>query len=494
MPGSASNSTSRIFELIHSLNSSEVRYFRSNSKGSTDNEKTYLNVFNRILNMDTYDEGRLARKVGITIKNLRVVNTQLYNRIIDKLHEFHLKNSIEEKVKKDLHIIKILLEKNLQSHVSRILSRTRETIVKYELFEQLPDLLKIEQLIWDKNWYKEVDNTDIRALHNRMIEGLEQQKNLSLYQMYRCIIRKAHFDKIRLDEDVKFIPDEAFKSPEQATSLRSKIEYYKILATYYFMTGSGDMALKYSQESVKIYETNLKLIDLFPKDYIITLSHYSIDSLNLGRDNEFDKGLEKIEGLLEQDPFKKVPSLKSKAFEILYRLKFNRIIIERKFKPGLELIEEFKPLFKKYKPETPMVPQIELCYMVAYILFVNEQYKESLVWLNNITQKRPNAAQEICLFAELLELVAYYECGHKHFDNLITKVQNRIQNTRGELYESEKQLFALLRRLDNTAHSDRINVFERFLPIIEELRQKPEEARFYGHFDLLRWIKSKLEH
>lgn len=493
MPGSAPNTTPIIFELIKSLDRSEIRYFRKHSKRNADNEQIYLRVFNKMLVMDTYDEGKLAQKVGISVPNLRVVNTQLYGRIIDKLHEFHLENSIEEKVKKDLHVIKILLEKNLKNHVKKILKRTRKTIVNYELFEQLPDLLKIEQLVWDNNWYEGIEESDIRILHDRMIEGLEQQQNLSLYQMYRCIIRKAHFDRIKLDEDIKFIPDEAFQSAEQATSLRSKIEYYRILATYHFMTGNRDMAHKYSRELVKIYEGNPKLIDLFPQDYIITLNHYLLDCLNLENHDEVNEGIKKIELLLEQNPFKKVLSLKSKAIEILYRLKFNQIIIKEEFEAGLVLIEEFKPLFEKYKREIPIIPQIELCYMVAYILFANEQYQKSLAWLNDITQKRPNIAQEICLSALSLELVAYYERGHENLDNVIQSVQNYIRSTRGWLYESEIQLFALLRELHNAPHEERKDIFRKYLPIIEELKQKPEEARFFAHFDLLRWIKRKLE-
>ena len=489
-----SRSVPNIFSLIKSLDRSEIRYFKSHARRGTDREQTYLAVFNRMLGMDEYDEKKLAARVGISIANLRVVNTQLYHRIIDKLHEFHLENSIVEKVKKDLHIIKILLDKNLKSHVSRILNRTRKTIIEYELFEQLPDLLKIEQLIWDKKGYEGIDEADIRALHDRMIEGLNQQQNLSLYRMYRCIIRKAHFSNIRLHEDVKFIPDEAFKSSEQAASLRAKIEYYRVLATYHFMTGNSDIAHQYSQELVKIYEENDKLITLFPRDYIITLNHYLIDSLNLGRHDEVDKSIKKIEQLLEKAPFDKVLSLKGKAFEILYRTKFNQIILNKEFEAGLALIEEFDPLFVKRKPEIPITPQIELCYMVAYILFVNEQYRKSLTWLNDITQKRPNIAQEICLFALSLELVAHYECSkHQNLQNVIHSAQNHIRNTRRSLYESEKQLFTLLRELHNAPHGERKDIFKRYLLTIEELKKNPAEARFFGHFDLLRWIEGKLE-
>jgi len=355
----------------------------------------------------------------------------------------------------------------------------------------LPDLLKIEQLIWDENWYRDISESDIRALYDKMVEGLERQKNLSLYQMYRCIVRKAHFDKIRLPEDIKFISDEAFKSPEQATSLRSKIEYYRVLATYYFMTGTGDMAYKCSRELVKIYEENTKLIDLFPKDYILRLNHYLIDCLNLGKYGEMEKGIEKMEQLLKQAPFKE-KFKPSKKVEMLYRLKFNQVIDNETFDAGLGLIKEFELLFEIHKSEIPIIPKITLCYMVAYILFVKKQYNKSLLWLNNIPQGRPKEAEEICLFAQSLELVAHYECNHKHLDALINNAQNKIKNVREKLYKSEKQLFALLRELYNAPHAERKKVFEKYLPTIRELKQNRSEARFFNYFDLLRWVESKV--
>jgi len=493
MHSSIPDTTPKVFDLIKSLNTSEITYFKKSAKRNVRKKQTYLTAFETMVEMDVYDEKKLVRKLGPKASNLNVVKSQLYTKITHKLHEFHIESSIEEEVKRDIHIIKILLEKNLEKQIPPILRRVRTAITKYELFEQLPDLLKVEQLIWDKNWYKDVNESDIMALHDKMIAGQEQQQNLSLYLMYRCIVQKAHFAKVRLDEHVKLIPVEAFKSPEQAISLRAKIEYYNVLATHYFMTGAVSTAFEYNQKSLKIYEENTKLIKSFPKDYILALNRYLIDSLNLGIQDKFDQGINKIEQLQKQDPFKKVLSLKSKAFEILYRLKFNQIILNEKFELGLELIEEFEPLFEKHKQEIPITPQIEIYYMVAYILFVHKQYKKSLVWLNDITQKRPNMAEEICLFALSIELVAHYECRHKNLDALVVNAHNHIIRVREKLYESEKQLFALLKELHNTPNTERKGVFHKYLPIIEKLKQNPNEERFYGHFDLLRWVQGKLE-
>ncbi len=481
---------SKTFTLIKSLNKSEVSYFRKHARRNATNEQSYLTIFNEILKMTEYDEQKLIKKLAIKTPHLKVVKSQLYSRIISKLHEFHLENSIEEKVKKDIHICKILIEKNLEKQAPPILRRIRITIFEYELFEQLPDLLKIEQLIWDKNWYKDISESDIRILYNKMIEGLDQQRNLSLYQMYRCIVQKAHFDKIRLQEDIKFIPDEAFKSPKQATSLRAKIEYYKVLATYHFMTGTVGTAYEYNKELLKIYEENINMTNLFPKDYVVTLNRYLIDSLTLGEHNKLEKGIEKMERLLKQTPFEEIFK-PSKVMEMLYRLKFNKIIGNKDFKAGLELLGEFEPLFKKYKSEIPIIPQITFCYIIAYILLANGQYKKTLLWLSDITQGRPNAAEEICLFAESLKLVAQYECNYSHLGAQITNAKNRIRNKR-ELYQSEKQLFALLRELSNAPLLEKKEVFKRHLPIISKLSENPNEARFYDYFDLLHWVQSKV--
>jgi len=64
MPNSTSNTPPKIFELIQSLNTSEVTYFRRHAKQNANKEPTYLTVFNKMLKMDTYNEDKLATRVG----------------------------------------------------------------------------------------------------------------------------------------------------------------------------------------------------------------------------------------------------------------------------------------------------------------------------------------------------------------------------------------------------------------------------------------------
>jgi|GEM_PF-2412707 len=478
--------TPKFFLLIKSLSSSEVRYFRKRVGQRTANEQTYLTVFNEILKMgDTYDGQKLAKKIERTVPYLRVIGSQLYGRIIDKLHEFHLENSIEEQVKKEIHVVKILLEKNLQKQIPKKLQRIRDTIKKYELFEQLPDLLEVELLIWDKGWYGD-SVADIDNLFNRIDKEFERQRILNQYRRYRCIVRKAHLNMNR-NINTDFMSDDIFKSEAQATSLRAKIEYYSALATHSFMNGKVKDAYKCNQELLKIYEENPSLIDIFPKKYILTLYHYLVDSLKLEKYDELEIGKEKMREL----SLKKIPGLRVEVFERLYKLNFNHVIDNEKFVEGLKLIEEFEPLFEKYKSDMASTPLIELCYMVAYILFANEKYKQASNWLIHITQQKPNTVEEICLSAQLLELITYYEIKHIYLDNQINNVQKRIHKKRS-LYESEEKLFSLLRRLINTPLAERKNVFGQYRLYIVKLKENPAESNFYTYLDLLRWIDSKI--
>lgn len=478
----------KLFKLIKSLSQREITYIKKRMvKGSN-----YSKVFNEILKMDeVYDEQRLLDKLDVSKNNLRTVKSHLYHRIMDKLYELHSENSIKEKVKKDIYITKILLEKNLQNQIPRRLQRIRDTIENYELFEQLPDLLEVELLMWDKGWYED-SVADIDNLFNRIDKELEKQRILNQYRRYRCIVRKAHLDMNR-NINTDFMDGDAFKSEAQATSLRAKIEYYSALATHSFMTGKVEDAYKCNQQLLIIYEENPSLIDIFPKKYILTLSHYLADSLKLKKYAELESGKEKMNQLLEQDTFKKSPDSGVKALEILYRLEFNQVITNKKFIAGLELIKKFKPLFEQYKPGLAPTPKITFCYMVAYLLFANEKYDEALLpWLRYITQQRTDIAEEIYLFALILELIIQYETDHKYVEEQINKVQNRIKRKR-PLYKSEEQLFSLLRRLFDVLPNKRIEIFKQYLPVIAELRQDPSEANFYNHFDLYLWILSKIE-
>jgi len=490
----------KVFLLIKSLNKSEITHFRKHAKRQNSDEKNeYYNIFEAMLSLESYDEQKLLSKLKKgKLPHLRVINSQLYSRITDKLHEFHVQSSIMQTVKKDLHIAEILLDKGLHKQVLKLLKKTRKTIEEYELFEHLPDLIKIEKLTWKATDYKNINKEDIIKLTHELVEGLKLQENLSLYREAHHIIRQWHLDEIFITSEKgkkvleDFIKNPALDSPDKAASLRAKIEYYNTLATYHFMIGQPEIAYQYNQKLLDLYDKNDVLIQLFPGSYIITLNHHSVDSLNLNKREGYETGIKKMEDFLEKNTFKQTQNQKSKVFEMLYTLKFNVVFNTQDYKSGLELLEKFEPLYKIYESDIQPTPKVIFWYIITYILFFNKKYDEALGWVGRITQHRHNVAEKIQLAAYIIELVLKYETEYHYLDNHINNARNRIKGKR-ELYQSERQLFKMLKEVNNAPLFERKEVFKKHLPIIEELRQKSDEKSFYNYFDLLQWVQSKAE-
>lgn len=492
------STTPKVFLLIKSLNKSEITYFRRHAKRQNPDEKNeYYSVFEAMLGMECYDQKKLLDKLKRkALPHLRVINSQLYSRITDKLHEFHVQSSIMQSVKKDLHIAEILLTKGLHKQVLKLLKKIRKTIETYELFEHLPDLIKIEKLTWKATDYKGINKEDIIKLTDQLVEGLKLQENLSIYRESHHVIRKWFLDKISISSKEgkkaleEFIKNPALDSPDKATSLRAKIEYYNTLAMYCFMTDQPEIAYQYNQKLLDLYDKNDVLIQLFPASYIVTLNHHSIDSLNLSKREGYEIGIKKMEDFLEKNT-KQTQNQKSKVFEMLYTLKFNVALNTQDYKSGLELLEKFKPLYKIYEADIQPTPKVAFWYIITYILFFNKKHEEALDWVGKITQHRHNTAEAIQLAAHIIELVLKYETEHQYLDAQIINVRNRVRNRR-KLYQSERQLFTLLREVNNAPLLERKEVFKKHLSIIEELRQNPDEKDFYNYFDLLHWIQSKV--
>jgi len=205
----------------------------------------------------------------------------------------------------------------------------------------LPDLLEVELLMWDKGWYED-SVADIDNLFNRIDKELEKQRILNQYRRYRCIVRKAHLDMNR-NINTDFMDGDAFKSEAQATSLRAKIEYYSALATHSFMTGKVEDAYKCNQQLLIIYEENPSLIDIFPKKYILTLSHYLADSLKLKKYAELESGKEKMN--------------QSKPWKYFIDLSSIRSLLIKNLLQGWNLLKSLNLYLNNTNPDSRQLPK-----------------------------------------------------------------------------------------------------------------------------------------
>ena len=158
--------SSDLFFLIKTLNKSEKRFFQQFAHRHTiKGENVYYQLFKVISEQSNYNE-ELAKQqfAGKKVaKNFAVVKKQLYEQLVLALHQYHLVHSISEKIKRDLHITKILLKKRLFKQCHKRIKLIEKNIQNYNLLEYQIELLDVKYQLVSHESFK---NTNILDLEN----------------------------------------------------------------------------------------------------------------------------------------------------------------------------------------------------------------------------------------------------------------------------------------------------------------------------------------
>ena len=106
----------RVFELVHSLNQSEKRYFKQFLKRHSDNltNNIYANFFDYINITKEYNKGHLLKKCEfIKPAQLQNIRSRLYGLILTSLRNFHSNTSTRTSILQMMINSDLLVEKGI---------------------------------------------------------------------------------------------------------------------------------------------------------------------------------------------------------------------------------------------------------------------------------------------------------------------------------------------------------------------------------------------
>lgn len=492
-----------LFLLIKSLTKSEKRYFHQfaqrHVKGQGNN---YLKLFQAIEQQKTYDEDQLKEQFCDEkfARYFPVAKRYLYQQITESLHQFHLAGSVEAQVRKDLHIVKILLTKNLYSQAQKLLKRIKKQIEQYELFTLLPDCLMLERQAWDQRFYKNASPDAPQSWKHSMEQALDLVKQETEFAFFSSMISRWHYQKITLSQEKEQEKLEELVRQFQQTAgrsdltFRSQMAYLRAMSTYYFMKAQPQSAYDHNQQLLQLFEQNPDLLQLYSQQYLSVLNNFLIDNHQLKKYDVLEAGIQKLRNLPHQKAFKRMPSLPQKVFELSTLLELNTFIDQHQYHAALQRLPAIQKELKSYQNKVSKHYLLTFYYLIALIYFENQQFAQCQIWLNRLRQDNAkNMLEELLRFANLLYLATHYELGHYELLNHLILSARRKHSQMNRLYKTEKLLFSLLRQLTNAATKqekrEHFNNFKhKLLPIVK----KQEEQRVFNYFDWVRWAEGHL--
>lgn len=488
--------STELFDLIKTLNKSEKKYFQQFAHRHTiKGRNIYYELFQAINKQDVYDETLIKKRFAgqKAHKNFAVIKKQLYEQLLMALHQYHQVHSIKEKIKRDLHLIRILLKKRLFQQCHKRVQRIEKDIRSYGLIEYEIELIDVKYQLATQEFFKNTSIEDLENYHKQLQKALQENENIGKIRQISHTIQAIHYKRINVET---LQNQDFFQALTNVTTpnenLRFELEQQRGLATYYFMTGQPKEASETNEQLLKWFEINEKQLILFPEVYISIFNNYLIDNLRLRNFEALEQGLQKLELLQDKRPFKNIPDLTMRMANQRFMIELNWIISTGDFQRSNLIIPQLEIFLKKQETAIQKINRITFYYLVAYCYFALEQFGKALVYLNKILAVKDDIVNEIIEFTRLLNLLTHFELGHHTLvESLITN-SRRWLKTRRDLYKTEMLVFSYLKKWLNTINrKEQRLIWEKLWEELELLKNETREQRVLNYFNVLAWVKMK---
>lgn len=486
-----------LFQLIKSLTQTEKRYFKVYTQKlvSKNSKSNSTELFDAIESMHEFDEEKLKKK----IKNKSIVNhlpsekNYLLHSILKVLRAYHT-GSINTQLNEMLRDIELLKNKGMYKQAIDISKKSIMLAEKYEKYIlQVEIIAQLKQLYYDAGSTDE-EEEDIDTLYEKEISALKKINNISDYSNLR---RKLNLLQKKLGTSRK--PDDIRKykelinhplllSEKNAITFNSLSSYYTIHSVYSIRSGNFKKGYDYCLKHMDLYNKNPKLKMEYPEKYIYAINNTIAVCKQMGKHKEFLQHLTTLRNVQSTSL-----DCETKIFFRSYNFEISHYNQLGYFEKAVELIPKITEGLEKYRHQLPEEFQLVFYLQFAKAYFGTESFSKSLQYLNLILNNNSRNRQDIYCFAKILNLIVHYELGNTDFIEHAARNTRRYLQSKNRLQHLENIILDFIKKLSAADNIKTKFYFKKFQAELEASMKEPLEKAFMDYFDIMSWLKSKIE-
>lgn len=399
-----------LYHLCKSMNKSEQRYFHVFAHTNTKHSPHYYLMFTIIRDMAFWDEAVLDQSLQHQpfYTQKAVIKHQLYQKLLDALHLYHLEQDEEEKIKRKLHQAYLLIARNLPNQAEKLLDKAIQLITQKEIYNCWPEAIRIKQMLLEQSLRKGNQTKAIETWQRQSEEynSLLQQEQTLKWQKINAYQRHFYGNTNEQNALPKDWP--AF----EPQSTMAKADYQQIMALQAFQEQRSAAAYEHNLQQINLLESCLDSQRGVPNRYLSVFYNLLIDQLQLKEYEKLYQGLEKLRSLPKQKVFQKIKNIQAKTFTWSFQLQLNAFLQQQDFAGGYALLASLKKGINEYQKELGAPARASLMHLGGLFAFHQSDYPLALDFLTPIYQQRPDLKQAIYRYAHLLYLLAHYETGN----------------------------------------------------------------------------------
>jgi len=473
-----------LFFLIKSLTQAEKRYFTMNSNFQAGDEKRYMQMFDTIGKMETYQEEDLLKYADGNKQKLSVNKNFLYKKILRSLRAYNERSSIDIELYNMVAEARILMQKGLFHPALKQLKKAKKLAVEYEKSLVLVEIVDLEINVTGQT-IKENLHENFGTLFNDAIDTLEKYKEaIKLKRLSRelhseFIIGKPGKPQKTYEDKV----NELKLTSLEPKSFYAKSTYHNALAYYSRMHRDSEEQRKHLKAIVELWRTHPKIINTQYQQYRIYLSNYAISCLAARDYKDMEAIIAEIEKLPAKSNYEE-----ASAFQNVEYIKLLYNILRCRFKEAVALVPDIDDNIIRFRDLINKSREVSFYYNIVLAFLALKNYKAAKEWLNKILYD-PKSAPKVNVkrFAWILEIIIHDQLGN---DEVIRHIYSdaKLPINRPGAHPFETLAFGHLKEITK-ALSGRKQLYKAFKKDLDKF----EEYNYHFGMDTLSaWVEANI--
>ncbi|MCG3166700.1 MAG: hypothetical protein POELPBGB_02480 [Bacteroidia bacterium] len=492
-----------LFELIHSLDNNEKRYFMLEAT-SKRKDSNLSKLFEFLSSQKKYNEEAILKKfAGESFsKQLHVTKNHLYEAILKSMRAYNIEKSLEHKLKGMLHDVQFLYDKRLVHQAKTILKRVKNLAEEYEKYTTQLEVLDWEAKILASQFYVGSIEKDIDNISDKYYEILEKLQNSREYSDLQSKMFNNYYKEgiERKNENYKtndqIINQFILKDENRALSFKARCCFFNIHSIYYKINNNWEKAYEYRKKLLQLFEESKRISPEEMNMHFAAVNNLLPVSLHLEKYKEVTNLIATMRNITESYPKVKVSEdIEMKIFTHSNIAELSMYVRIGETEKGLKLIENITSFIDENERKIRKFPLLHLYYNIAYFYFSIGKYSQSIQWMNKILNDNSlKSVEDIHSSAHILTMILQYEQGRDELLSYLARSTHRYLNKLEGLYDFETILLSFLKKNSSTKNKkDLQKNFKKLREQLAQTRYQPGERNALSTIDLLAWVDSKIE-
>lgn len=494
--------TDQLFVLIKSLSKAEKRYFKLFvGKKSSSEDLIFLKLFDLMDKQKVYDEKKILEKES-SIKASQISNLKahLYSQIMLAIRNYNPCSDIDLQIHQYLDFAKLLYNRCLYEQCLKQIEKAKSLAQKNNRIGLLYTVHDFEKKLVRKfirtnieNQVNEIIDTSKETF--KKLKRMNDFTNLTL-KLYTKYLKTGYTrNSLDFEEVNKLIYSSLPAFEEDQLNNNEKILLYNIFSGYYLFIQDFDRAYEYVKKWLQVFDEDPQLKIAETEIYIRALSNLIVTLSKLYKYDEYKIALDKLRAIKENPEINLTYNLQLLLFRNEATHKLNKYFILGQFDEGVKVIDSISEDLQKYEDKLDQHSILIFYYKFACMYFGEEDYKQSVYWLNKIiSSKDVELRSDIHCFARIMSLICHYELENTDNIDYYLRSTYRYLIKKNDLHLFQKFSLKFLRKLTRISQTDLPEAFSELREQLLPLQENTYEKRAFTYFDMISWLESKLNH